>query len=63
MPDDTLSISIFPFIFLCKLPQKINMALGWNEIKEQVVRFSKEWKDDFKEEADIKQILFNFLNF
>jgi len=26
------------------------MALGWNEVKERAVRFSKEWKDAYKEE-------------
>ena len=33
------------------------MALGWNEVKERAVRFSKEWKDAFNEEADAKQFL------
>jgi hypothetical protein len=52
----------FPFGFLCKLPQKINMALGWNEVKERAVRFSKEWKDAFNEKADAKQFLIEFFN-
>jgi hypothetical protein len=38
------------------------MALGWNEIKERAVRFSKEWKDAFNEEADAKQFLIEFFN-
>jgi hypothetical protein len=28
------------------------MALGWNEIKERAVKFSKEWENAFNEEAD-----------
>jgi hypothetical protein len=28
------------------------MALGWNEIKERAVKFSKEWADAFNKEAD-----------
>jgi len=31
------------------------MALGWNEIKERAVRFSKEWQHAFNEELDAKQ--------
>jgi hypothetical protein len=27
------------------------MALGWYEVKERAVRFPKEWKDAFNEEA------------
>ena len=38
------------------------MALGWNEVKERAVRFSKEWKDAFNEEADAKQFLIEFFN-
>jgi hypothetical protein len=28
------------------------MALGWNEIKERAVRFSKEWENAFNEDAE-----------
>jgi hypothetical protein len=38
------------------------MALGWNEVKERAVQFSKEWKDAFNEEADAKQFLIEFFN-
>ena len=38
------------------------MALGWNEVKERAVRFSKEWEDAFNEEADAKQFLIEFFN-
>jgi hypothetical protein len=38
------------------------MALGWNEVKERAVRFSKEWQDAFNEEADAKQFLIEFFN-
>lgn len=31
------------------------MALGWNEIKKRAVRFPKEWKDAFNQEAEAKQ--------
>lgn len=36
------------------------MALGWNEIKERAVKFSKEWVDTFNENADAKQFLIEF---
>lgn len=38
------------------------MALSWNEIKERAVRFSKEWADTSKEEADAKPFLVEFFN-
>jgi len=38
------------------------MALGWNEVKERAVRFSKEWEHAFNEEADAKQFLIEFFN-
>ena len=38
------------------------MALGWNEIKERAVRFSKEWADTCREEADAKPFLIEFFN-
>ena len=40
----------------------INIILGWNEIKERAVRFSKEWQNAFNEEADAKQFLIEFFN-
>ena len=36
------------------------MALGWNEIKDRAVRFSKEWADTSNEEADAKPFLIEF---
>ncbi|HNS31061.1 MAG TPA: methylase [Tenuifilaceae bacterium] len=38
------------------------MALGWNEIKDRAVRFSKEWEDAHREEADAKPFLEDFFN-
>ncbi len=38
------------------------MALGWNEVKERAVHFSKEWENAFNEEADSKQFLIEFFN-
>jgi len=38
------------------------MALGWNEIKDRAVKFSKEWQDAFNENADAKQFLIEFFN-
>ena len=38
------------------------MALGWNEIKDRAVRFSKEWADTFNENADAKPFLVEFFN-
>ncbi len=38
------------------------MALGWNEIKERAVRFSKEWEGTCNEEADAKPFLVEFFN-
>ena len=38
------------------------MALGWNEVKERAVHFSKEWEDAYNEEADSKQFLIEFFN-
>lgn len=37
------------------------MALGWNEVKERAVRFSKEWKNAFNIEADANNFLSHFL--
>jgi len=33
------------------------MALGWNEIKDRAVKFSKEWENTVNEEADAKPFL------
>ncbi len=38
------------------------MALGWNEIKERAVKFSKEWEDTVNEDADAKPFLVEFFN-
>lgn len=38
------------------------MALGWNEIKERAVKFSKEWADTCNEEADAQSFLVEFFN-
>lgn len=38
------------------------MALGWNEIKERAVNFSKEWADTSNEDADAKPFLVEFFN-
>ena len=38
------------------------MALGWNEIKERAVSFSKEWADTSNEIADAKPFLVEFFN-
>jgi hypothetical protein len=39
------------------------MALSWNEIKDRVFKFSKEWKDTTNEEADAKPFLDAFFDF
>lgn len=38
------------------------MALSWNEIKDRALRFSKEWADTTREEADAKPFLDAFFN-
>lgn len=38
------------------------MALGWNEIKERAVKFSKEWENTSNEDADAKPFLVEFFN-
>ncbi len=38
------------------------MALGWNEIKDRALKFSKEWADTSNEEADAKPFLVEFFN-
>lgn len=37
------------------------MPLSWNEIKSRAARFSHEWKDTQREEADAKPFLLDFL--
>lgn len=39
------------------------MSLGWNEIKKRAVRFPKDWKDAFNEEAGSQTIQIHFLTF
>jgi hypothetical protein len=39
------------------------MVLGWNEVKERAVQFSKEWENASNEEAEAKQFLIEFLSF
>jgi len=38
------------------------MALSWNEIKDRAVRFSKEWENDFNEDAEAKSFMDDFFN-
>ncbi len=38
------------------------MALGWNEIKDRALKFSKEWAGTFNENADAKPFLVEFFN-
>ncbi|MCD6018795.1 MAG: methylase [Bacteroidetes bacterium] len=38
------------------------MALSWNEIKDRAVKFSKEWENDFNEEAEAKSFMDDFFN-
>jgi hypothetical protein len=38
------------------------MALGWNEIKDRAVKFSKEWEEAFNAEADAQSFLVEFFN-
>ena len=38
------------------------MALGWNEIRDRALNFSKEWADTSNEEADPKPFLVEFFN-
>ncbi|MFY9309743.1 MAG: DNA methyltransferase [Bacteroidia bacterium] len=38
------------------------MALGWNEIKDRALKFSKEWADTSNEDADAKPFLIEFFN-
>ena len=38
------------------------MALGWNEIKERAVRFSKEWENETSEDAEAKSFWDDFFN-
>jgi hypothetical protein len=36
------------------------MTLSWNEIKERAVKFSKEWENDFNEDAEAKSFMDDF---
>ena len=38
------------------------MALSWNEIKERAITFSKEWENDFNEDAEAKSFMDDFFN-
>jgi len=38
------------------------MALSWNEIKERAVKFSKEWENEFNEDAEAKSFMDDFFN-
>ncbi|MFP9098817.1 class I SAM-dependent DNA methyltransferase [Flavobacterium sp. RHBU_24] len=38
------------------------MTISWNEIKERAVKFSKEWENDFNEEAEAKSFMDDFFN-
>ncbi|MBK6833806.1 MAG: class I SAM-dependent DNA methyltransferase [Bacteroidetes bacterium] len=38
------------------------MALSWNEIKDRAVKFSKEWENDFNEDAEAKSFMDDFFN-
>jgi hypothetical protein len=38
------------------------MPLSWNEIKDRALRFSKEWMDEFSEDAEAKSFLDAFFN-
>ena len=38
------------------------MALSWNEIKKRATAFSKEWENDFNEDAEAKSFMDDFFN-
>lgn len=38
------------------------MPLSWNEIKTRATAFSKEWEDEFNEDAEAKSFLDAFFN-
>jgi len=38
------------------------MALSWNEIKDRAVKFTKEWENDFNEDAEAKSFMDDFFN-
>lgn len=38
------------------------MPLSWNEIKDRAVQFSKEWENDFNEDAEAKSFMDGFFN-
>ena len=37
-----------------------NMALSWNEIRRRAIEFSREWKDEYKENAEAKSFWNDF---
>lgn len=38
------------------------MVLSWNEIKDRALKFSKEWENDFNEDAEAKSFMDDFFN-
>ena len=38
------------------------MPLSWNEIKQRAIKFSKEWEDETKENAEAKSFWDDFFN-
>jgi hypothetical protein len=38
------------------------MTLSWNEIKDRALKFSKEWENDFNEDAEAKSFMDDFFN-
>src|ERR1035437_305783 len=38
------------------------MVLSWNEIKTRAINFSKEWQNDFNEDAEAKSFMDDFFN-
>jgi hypothetical protein len=38
------------------------MTLSWNEIKDRAIKFSKEWENDFNEDAEAKSFMDDFFN-
>ena len=37
-------------------------ALSWNEVKDRAVRFSKEWENEIREDAEAKSFLDGFFS-
>ena len=38
------------------------MPLSWNEIKDRALKFSREWAEEFSEDAEAKSFLDAFFN-